>query len=195
VVGSWAGRPCAVRDCRSREDENPITGEYVAISAARNFVINLASCAGLTRASITLHKNLSEEDGWPGQARPRRKQSPRRRGNHLQRGTRRARGPRAGLGRVQPAPLRIRLERVGHADHGFRGTQRQHAVGFQRFWPAGLNTPIWCPGRNRSARCGRRSHRTCRGGKNPASGSAAGAGTMARMSALSCHSSPIWRKC
>jgi len=28
------------------------------------------SCAGLTRASIPLRKNLSKEDGWPGQARP-----------------------------------------------------------------------------------------------------------------------------
>ena len=57
---------------------------------------------------------------------------------------------------IEPAPIGIGLEGIGDAHHGFGRAQHQEPVGFDQPWQCARKCPPWCPGRNRSGRCGRR---------------------------------------
>src|SRR3979411_53428 len=55
---------------RLKARKGPVRPKAVLLSAPH--LAGTSSYAGLTRVSIDLQMSLSHEDGWPGQARPRR---------------------------------------------------------------------------------------------------------------------------
>ena len=159
-----AGRPHAVRAVGPR-GRKPDHRQHVAVRAARRFCELSADASSRAVDTGSRQENASNREfaspgpiyrergsnRWISAAvrdRPRAPAAP---------GSRRQGAPQPvrRYGTIEPAPLRIGLEGVGDSDHGFGtpapGRRRAPASArcARRSWP-------WCPGRNRSGRCGRR---------------------------------------